>query len=87
MDCLKTWRKKNFYLAYPRWHCANVPFVVRNNFQALPHPTSLRASVEGFNLSPVLTLCLFNGSFEGIAGILISVRISVLLLESSSSTL
>jgi hypothetical protein len=62
-------------------------FVVHNIFQALPHPMSVRAGVIGFNLSPVLTLCLFDGSFEGIAGFLIRVRISVPLLECGSSSL
>uniref|UniRef100_A0A4W5K8P3 receptor protein-tyrosine kinase n=1 Tax=Hucho hucho TaxID=62062 RepID=A0A4W5K8P3_9TELE len=47
-------------------------FVVRNSFQALPHPTSIRAGVVGFNLNPVSTLCLFDGSSEDIAGFLIS---------------
>ena len=47
-----------------------------NSFQALTHPTSVRAGVVGFNLSPLLMLCLFDGSTEGIAGFLISVRLS-----------
>jgi hypothetical protein len=63
---------------------AGFPFVVHKSLQALPHLTSVRAGVVGFNLSPVLTLCLFDGSSEGIAGFLISVRISVPLIESSS---
>jgi hypothetical protein len=63
------------------------PFVVRNSFQALTHPTSIRAGVIGFNLSPLLMFCLFDGSSEGIAEVLISVRISVPLLESGSSSL
>ena len=63
------------------------PFVVRNSFQTLPHPTSVKAGVVGFNLNPVLTLCLFDGSSEGIAGFIISVRISLPLLESGSSSL
>ena len=29
---------------------------------ALPHPTSVGAGVVRLNLSPVLTLCLFDGS-------------------------
>jgi hypothetical protein len=49
-----------------------LPFVVCNGLHALPHPTSVRASVVRFDLSPVLTLCLFDGSSEGIAGFLIS---------------
>ena len=52
--------------------------------QALPHPTSVRGGVVGFNLSPVFALCLFDVSSEGIVGFLTSVRISVLLLESGS---
>ena len=37
---------------------------------------SVRAGVVGFNLSPVLKLCLFDGPSEGIAGFVInSVRI------------
>jgi hypothetical protein len=48
---------------------------------------SVRAGVVGFNLSPVLTLYLFDGSSEGIAGFLISVRVRILLLESGSSSL
>jgi hypothetical protein len=66
---------------------AGFPFVVRNSFQALSHLTRVRASVVGFNLSPILKLCLFDGSSEGIAGFLISVRISVPLLESGNSNL
>jgi hypothetical protein len=50
--------------------------------QALPHPTSVRAGVVGFNLSPVLTLFLYDGSSEGIAGFLINARISAPLFES-----
>ena len=60
------------------------PFVVHNSLQALPHQTSVRAGVVGFNLSPVLTLACF---MEGIAGLLISGWVRVLLLESGSSTL
>jgi hypothetical protein len=66
---------------------AGFPFVIRNSFQALPYPMSIRAGVVGFNLNPVLTLCLFDGSSEGIAGFLINIRNSVLLLESVSSRL
>ena len=62
---------------------AGFPFVVRDSLQALPHPMS----IVGFDLSPVLTLCLFDGSSEGIREFLISVRISVPLLESGSSRL
>jgi hypothetical protein len=61
------------------------PFVVRNIFKVFPHP-SVRAGLVGFKLSHVLTLCLFNGLSEGIVGFLISVRISVPLLENVSST-
>ena len=50
------------------------PFVVRNSFQALPHLTSVRAGVVGFNLNPVLVLCLFDGSSQGIGGFLINIR-------------
>ena len=63
-----------------------LPFVVCNGEQALTHPTSIRASVVRFDLSPVLTLSLFDGSSQVIAGFLISFRIRVLLLESGSST-
>ena len=52
------------------------PFVIRDIFEALPHPTSIRAGVVGFHLSPVLTLCLFDGLSEGIARYLIRVRVS-----------
>ena len=38
---------------------------------------SVRAGVVGLNLNPVLTLCLFDGLSEGIAGFLISIWISV----------
>jgi hypothetical protein len=55
--------------------------------QALPHLTSVRAGVVGFNYSPLLTLCLFDGLSKDIVGFLIGVRISVSLLESSSSSL
>ena len=64
-----------------------LPFVIRSSLQALPQPTSVRAGVVGFDLSPVLTLSLFDGSLEGVAGFLISARISLPLLESSSSSL
>ena len=63
------------------------PFVVRNSLQAPSHPMSVGAGVVGFNLSPVLTFFLFDGSSEGIAGFLISVWISVPLLKSGSSSL
>ena len=43
-------------------------FKERDTNQALPHPMSVRACVVGFNLSPVLMLCLLDGSSEGIAG-------------------
>ena len=59
-----------------------LPFVVCNSLQALPHPTSVVA-----DLSPILTLCLFDGSSEGIAGFLIGFRFRVPLLESGSSSL
>jgi hypothetical protein len=39
-----------------------------------------------FDLSDVLTLCLFDGCSEGIVGFLISVWVSVLLLASGSSS-
>ena len=66
---------------------AVLPFVVHNILQALLHPTSVGAGVVRFNLCPVLTLCLFDGLSEGIAGSLISVRVGVPLLESGSSNL
>ena len=50
-------------------------------------PTSVRAGEVGLNLNLVLQLCLFDGSSECIAGFLISVRISLPLLESGSSSL
>ena len=63
---------------------AVLPFVVCNSLQALPHPTSVREGVVvRFDISPVLTLCLFDGSSQGITGFLISVP----LLEGGSSTL
>jgi hypothetical protein len=49
-----------------------LPFVVFNSLQALPHPMSIGAGVVRFNLIPVLTLCLFDGSLERIAGFLLS---------------
>ena len=42
------------------------------------------AGVVRFNLSPVLMRCLFDGSSEGIAGFLISVRVRVPLLEAAA---
>ena len=54
-----------------------LPFVVCNSLQALPHPTSFGVGVVRFDLGPVLTLCLFDSSFEGIVGFLISVSLSV----------
>ena len=66
---------------------AVLPFVVCNSLQALPHPTSIGAGVAQFDLSLVLTLCLFDVSSEGIAGFLISFWFRVPLLESDSSTL
>ena len=48
----------------------------------------IKSSVRGgFDLSPVLTVCLFDGSQEVIVGFIISVRNSVPLLESGSSSL
>ena len=64
-----------------------LPFVVCNSLQAMPHPMSIGASVVQFDLSPVLTLFLFDGSSEDIAGFLISFWVSVQLLESGSSSL
>ena len=66
---------------------AVLPFVVCNSLQALPHPTSVRAGEVRFDLSPVLTLCLFDGSSEDMARFLISFRVRVPLRESCSSTL
>ena len=50
---------------------AGIHFVICESLQALPHPTSVRAGVVGFDLSPVLMLCLFDGSSEGVAEYLI----------------
>ena len=66
---------------------AVLPFVVCNSLPALPHPTSVRAGVVRLDLSPVLTLCLFDGLSEGIAEYLIRVWVRVPLLESVSSSL
>ena len=66
---------------------AVLPFVVGNGLQALPHPMSGGAGVVRFDLSPVLTLCLFDGSSEGIAGFLISFRVRVPLFICGSSSL
>ena len=38
-----------------------------------------RAGIVGFNLNPVLTLCLFDGSSDGIEGFLINFQIIVYL--------
>ena len=53
---------------------AVLPFVVCNGLQALPHLMSIGAGVLRFDLSPVLMLCLFDGSLEGIAGVIIRYR-------------
>ena len=66
---------------------AEFPFVVCKSLQAMPHLTSIRVGVEGFNLCPLLMLCLFDGSSEGIVGFLIIIRVSVPNLESGSSCL
>jgi hypothetical protein len=66
---------------------AVLPFVACNGLQALPHPTRVGDGVVRLDLSPVLTLCLFDGSSEEIAGFLISFRVRVRLLESRSSSL
>ena len=58
----------------------------RRYLARLPHPKSVIAGVVGFDIGPVLTLCLF-GLSEVIAGFLFSVRICVPLLESGSSSL
>jgi hypothetical protein len=50
------------------------PFVTHNSLQALLHPPCIRAGLVGFDLSPVLTLCLFDGLSEGVVGLLTSVR-------------
>lgn len=55
---------------------AGFPFVILDRLQALPH-LSVRTSVVGFDFSPVLRLCLVDGSSEVVVGFLISVRISV----------
>ena len=59
-------------------------FVVGNGLHALTHSKSVRAGVVRFDLSPVLTLCLFDGSSEGIARFIIRVRVSVPLLETAA---
>ena len=51
---------------------AVLPFIVCNNLQSLPHPSSVAAGVVQFDFSPVLKLCLFDGSSEGVARFLIS---------------
>jgi hypothetical protein len=66
---------------------AGFPFVICYSLQTLPHPTIFRASVVGFDLSPVLTRFLFDGSSEGVAGFFTSIRISFPLLDSGSSNL
>ena len=62
-----------------------LPFVACNSLQALPHKTSIGAVVVQFNLSPVLALCLFDCSSEGIAVFLISFRVRVPHLDSGRS--
>ena len=59
-------------------------FVVCNTLQALPHPTSVRADVERFELHPVITLCLFDGSSEGITGFLISFGLESRILKGTA---
>lgn len=51
---------------------AGFPFVILDRLQALPH-LSVRTSVVGFDFSPVLRLCLVDGSSEVVVGFLISV--------------
>ena len=63
------------------------PFVIRGSLQAVPHLTSVRTGVVGFDLSPVLMISLFDGSSESIVGVRIGVRIRVPLLESGRSSL
>jgi hypothetical protein len=43
---------------------------------------TVRFGVVGFDLSPVLPLCLFDGLSEGVAEFLISIWVSVPLIES-----
>ena len=71
--CLEASIKKAFSLSGRL--SSGFPFVVCNSLQALPHPTSVRAGVVGFNLNPVLMHCLFDGSSEGIAGFLIGAQL------------
>ena len=66
---------------------AGFPFVICDILQALSYLTSVSAGVVGFDLSPVLILCLSDGSLEGIGGFLIRVQVSDLLLEIVSSSL
>ena len=82
LSCMLVW-----YARVTGQLAAVLSFVVHNSLHALPHPTSVRAGVVGFNLSSVLTLCLFDGLLEGIGGFLISVRVRVPLLESGKSAL
>jgi hypothetical protein len=78
----------------PRRHLARVtgqlvagfPFVIRE-FASPATSDELRAGVVVSDLNPVLMLCLFDGSSEGLAGLLINVWVSVPLLESDSSSL
>ena len=71
-----------------RWHLARLigsrHIVIRDSLQALPRLASIRAGVVGFDFSPVLTLCLFDGLSEGVAGFLLSVRMKAAAVAFTS---
>ena len=60
-------------------------FVIHYHLQALPHPTSVEASVIGFHLPPILSFFIFDVSSKVVMDFLVCVH--VLFLVSGSSSL
>ena len=46
---------------------AGFPSVICDILQALPHTTRAKAGAVGFDLSPILMLCLLDGLSESVA--------------------
>ena len=65
---------------------AGFPFLICDSLPAMPHPKSVTGDIVGFDLSPVLMFWQLDGSPEVIVGFHISVRNSVPLLGSGSSS-
>jgi hypothetical protein len=62
--------RKNLACLVDAGHWAVRGYIFFDSLQALPHLISVRAGGVGFDLNPVLTICLLDGLSEVIAGLL-----------------